>query len=692
MPLLKLNSLGAQNINFDLEPCDLPANTLTSGTNYKLLNGKIRASNMSYILATPLSNFNAGLIMSVLGEGGNFYMLMGRNSPGGTQVAWVYNGTSWTDISQIGAYTGISTGDELLWTGCLLGNIPIVNNVQDYPAYWSPQQSAQKLQALNFGPSITLPIINYIAAGTTTVTGTVASTYGYSVGDTLTISGATGTEQTKLNGTWTIASLPTGTTFTFVVTSVVAAGTLAIINYIGAGTTTVTGTIASTYGYSVGDTLTISLATGTEQTKLNGTWTIASIPTSTTFTFVVTTSVVAGTLTTNLGTTKTDKLTTALGVANKSGQTWKSKGLSAKIVRSHKNFLFALNLRQSITVLATSYRWSHPADINGLPYTWDETDLSAIAGIASVGGDMGDLVDGMTLRDNFILYSQRGISVLSYVGGEFVWARSVLTTSYGLLAKNCVVESKGYHYFLSNGDILKTDGNSIVSVLHNQMQTQLAGNINPTYYMNSFAYSNPITEEIWFCIPQSGHTLPNIAFVINTQDDLVSMRSIPSTTTGLAFGPNLQAPTLWSSVLGSWNENAKNWAYDPTSIFSRTIVSTNNVTSAIVSLELDDATTTQNTLLERLSFPLEGHETVTTTQSVFPHIISQSPVMIQLGSQQFVAGSIAWKAPVSFDPNTMRKVDIRTTGKLLSWRIYSTGKLPFTLTGLDIQYVVNGVR
>lgn len=610
MPLLKLNSLGAQNINFDLEPCDLPANTLTSGTNYKLLNGKIRATNMSYTLATPSANFKAGLIMSVLGESGNFYLLLGQNGPSGLQVAWVYNGTTWIDISQVGAYTGIDVGDELLWTGCLLGNIPIVNNVQDYPAYWSPQQTAQKLQALNFGASFTLAITNYIGAGTTTVTGTVASTSGYAIGDILTISGATGTEQVKLNGVWAISSIPTGTTFTFVVTTTVAVGTL----------------------------------------------------------------------------------TTTLGTTTKSGQTWQAKGLSAKVVRSHKNFLFAINLQLSGVIQATSYRWSHPADINGLPYTWDETDLAAIAGIASVGGDMGDLVDGMTLRDNFMLYSQRGISVLSYVGGEFVWARNVLTTSYGLLAKNCIVESNGYHYFLSNGDILKTDGNSIVSVLHNQMQTQLVGNIDTTYYMNSFAYSNPITEEIWICVPQVGNTLPNIAFVINTQDDLVSMRSIPSTTTGINFGPNLQVPILWSNVLGNWDENAKNWAYDPTSIFSRTIVSTNNVNSAIISLELDDATTTQNTMLERLSFPVEGQEVVTTTQSVFPHIVSQSPVLIQLGSQQFVAGPITWKAPVSFDPNTMRKVDIRTTGKLLSWRIYSTGTLPFTLTGLDIQYVVNGVR
>jgi len=73
-------------------------------------------------------------------------------------------------------------------------------------------------------------------------------------------------------------------------------------NYIGDGTTTVTATVASTTGYSVGDIIVISGATGTQQAKLNGTWKIATIPTATTFTFVVVTSVTAGTYTTTLGT------------------------------------------------------------------------------------------------------------------------------------------------------------------------------------------------------------------------------------------------------------------------------------------------------------------------------------------------------------------------------------------------------
>lgn len=52
----------------------------------------------------------------------------------------------------------------------------------------------------------------YSATASTTVTGTVANTAGYAAGDIITISGATPAD---LNGTWKIASVPTGTTFTF---------------------------------------------------------------------------------------------------------------------------------------------------------------------------------------------------------------------------------------------------------------------------------------------------------------------------------------------------------------------------------------------------------------------------------------------------------------------------------------------
>jgi hypothetical protein len=79
---------------------------------------------------------------------------------------------------------------------------------------------------------------------------------------------------------------------------------IAIEKYAGAGTTTVTGTSPNNHGFSIGEKITITDAVGTQQTKLNGTWTIASIPTDKTFTFVVSSSVTSGNLTTGLGITR----------------------------------------------------------------------------------------------------------------------------------------------------------------------------------------------------------------------------------------------------------------------------------------------------------------------------------------------------------------------------------------------------
>lgn len=115
-------------------------------------------------------------------------------------------------------------------------------------------------------------------------------------GDTVTI---TGSSVAGYNGTYTINSI-----YTDEITLVAPVSTtITMTNYIGNGTTTVTGTSAN-HGLVAGDKITISGATGTQQVKLNGTWEIVTAATNT-FTFAVTTALTAGTLTTTLGTTST---------------------------------------------------------------------------------------------------------------------------------------------------------------------------------------------------------------------------------------------------------------------------------------------------------------------------------------------------------------------------------------------------
>lgn len=79
--------------------------------------------------------------------------------------------------------------------------------------------------------------------------------------------------------------------------------TVTITNFIGNGTTTVTATVPDTSIWLIQSAFTISGAVGTEQAKLNGTWSIGNIVNSTTFTFLISQSLAAGTYTTGLGTT-----------------------------------------------------------------------------------------------------------------------------------------------------------------------------------------------------------------------------------------------------------------------------------------------------------------------------------------------------------------------------------------------------
>lgn len=86
-------------------------------------------------------------------------------------------------------------------------------------------------------------------------------------------------------------------------TEVATSVTLTITNYIGNGTNLVTGTVPATAGVlSTGDSITISSATGSPQSSLNGTYTI-TVTGATTFTFTATSTITAGTYTTTLGTT-----------------------------------------------------------------------------------------------------------------------------------------------------------------------------------------------------------------------------------------------------------------------------------------------------------------------------------------------------------------------------------------------------
>ena len=195
-------------------------------------------------------------------------------------------------------------------------------------------------------------------------------------------------------------------------------------------------------------------------------------------------------------------------------KTFQQQGIRCKAIRSHKNFLFALGLNERGVDFPYSYRWSHPADINGMPFSWDEQDLSTMASKESVGGDYGVIVDGLSLRDSFCLYTESSIHVLDYTGDEHVFRRRLLTSSHGCLATNCVAEALNVHYVMTKKDIVVNDGTSVSSLLTSRLKKVYA-NLSQRFFEASFAIVNHATNEVWFCFPEGNYEFPSAAIIYN---------------------------------------------------------------------------------------------------------------------------------------------------------------------------------
>lgn len=392
-----------------------------------------------------------------------------------------------------------------------------------------------------------------------------------------------------------------------------------------------------------------------------------------------------------------------------STQSFQQIDIRVNSIRAHKNFLFALNTVEQGTLFPNTYRWSAPADINGLPFTWDEFDLSSIAGKAELSGGGGSIIDGASIRDAFCIYSENSIDILDYIGGEFIWSVRGLSTTVGLASSNAIAPIYNANIFLSQDDIILNDGNSLTSILNKRLRRKLTSTINQDNIHVAYAFSNPRAKEVWVCYQEDGFTYANMAMVYDWANDKVSIRDMPVNTFNATVGPYITtavtvpwdtATQLWSGIASTWR-SVDSVRSSPEVVMA---VATGSTIIAIVGPELggDLGQDEVNqggffTLLERLSYSIESEETVVSVKSIYPKFDSGALVTIELGASEFHDGPITWQPQVIFDSSTMRKVDIRSTGKLHSWRIasygtQSRGNPPFRLYGMDIEYEVNGAR
>lgn len=228
-----------------------------------------------------------------------------------------------------------------------------------------------------------------------------------------------------------------------------------------------------------------------------------------------------------------------------------------KVIRSYKNLLIALNITKSSVNYPFMVKWSSLAVPGALPSTWNEADTTQDAGEFDIGDGQDPIVDGLGLKESFIVYKESSTHAIDYVGGAFVLRSRKVFGMSGLLNKNCAVDLDSSHFAVTGYDIVLHDSYSASSVLDKKARRYFFQNIDVDNRGKVFCFKNPFLNEVLVAFPTIGSTVCNKALVYNYIDKTVTFRSLPNVTHA-AYGP------VDNTLGGNWNQDSDPWSSDLT--------------------------------------------------------------------------------------------------------------------------------
>lgn len=356
----------------------------------------------------------------------------------------------------------------------------------------------------------------------------------------------------------------------------------------------------------------------------------------------------------------------------------------AVAVRTYKNSLIALNITKGSTKYPYMVKWSHPAQAGTVPVTWDIADATKDAGEFDLSEGYDAIVDGLPLRDSFIIYKQASIWRMDYTGGIYVYRFQKIVSNQGALTRNCVAEVDGKHFVFSNSDCIIHDGQTAVSVLDKVTRRDLFTQINPDYVERCFVFVNRLYNEVFACFPALGATICNKALVWNYVDKTVSFRDL-STVNHADNGPvDTSANNTWATITGTWASIVRKWGSQyPTLNRSLSVLATDG--SYLVML---DGVNLPSSIpsLERRGLSLGEPESIKLVRSIRPRIYGTSGVVsVYVGSSITPYADPTYAAPVSFNIGSTVSIDVMVTGRYIAVKFTAARAVVWRLDSYDID-------
>jgi hypothetical protein len=391
-----------------------------------------------------------------------------------------------------------------------------------------------------------------------------------------------------------------------------------------------------------------------------------------------------------------------------------------RVMRAYKDQLIALGVTLDGAFYPTMVKWSDLTGFGAPPPSWDVTSTTNSAGQNIINEMRQEIVDGLTLRDSFIVYSTDSVWSMDYIGGNEIYGFRKLFDEYGAISPNCVVQVGGLHYVFDRNDIYVHDGVAPRSIADGKTREFIFGALDFGRSDLCFVALNSRLSEIMFCYP----SFDRLTGFASTSDGC-NRAAVYNYANGTWTFYDLPNVTGWTKAA---IQGSASWESDPevswdgaAGLFSTTegdedrhflLIGRSHLTAGITAPRLygfdlvnggrlpfpAEPQTLRPAFLERVGIDLDSIgknlTQYTHLQAIWPQAAFDTPAECywQFGANDLVNAEPVWSEPLNFDPRIEGKIDIREAGKYLSYRLAVNGDGDFQLTGFDVQLVIRGRR
>jgi hypothetical protein len=385
-------------------------------------------------------------------------------------------------------------------------------------------------------------------------------------------------------------------------------------------------------------------------------------------------------------------------------------------LRGYKDFLVALNITKSGTAYKNMVKWSNIALYDSVPDSWDPADLTKSAGENTIAEIQTDILDGMPLRNTFIIYATDQAWSMEYTAGVEVFQFFKLFSDRGIVNTNCVVEVDGVHFVFDDNDIYMHDGVSPPkSLVDGRVKDHIFRNMDLTKATKFFVHHERSASEVWFCFNSKNSDLKwlgadctycNYAAAYNYKDDTWTFHDLPNISSMVALSWQITPTYTSSSALtydgfaSSYVDVIPNNTYNSfgASIAQGTIATT-RITQADSGLgtalpfnaatELTVVPYTERTGLD-LDEVVPELRAYKNYRSIYPQVTVQdtpAPLSFKFGGVDNPQQALEWDSLQSFEATTDYKIDTRSRGRYLAWYFQGVNNNSYSLSGFDLDFV-----